>query len=119
MKKLRLKTKPPTGLKNYNYSKTFRVFLQLYNIKDIIATLEDMQKIRKAVANGTFIKRSINLFKSIVGIDASELYIDCMCREMPTGFYTRWDSKKKKYNNSMQGKNEFERLKLWSKHFFK
>ena len=71
MKKLRLMTKPSTGLKNYNYSKTFRSFLQWYNIKDVVPTLEDMQKIRKAVANGTFIRKSNNLCKTIVGIDAS------------------------------------------------
>ena len=64
-------TKPSTGLKNYNYSKTFSGFLQWYNIKDVVPTLEDMQKIRKAVANGTFIRKSNNLCKSIVGIDAS------------------------------------------------
>ena len=57
MKKLGLKTKPPTGLKNYNYLKTFRGFVQCYNIKDVVPTLEDMQKIRRAVANGTFIRK--------------------------------------------------------------
>ena len=46
---------------------------------------------RKAVANETFIRKSKNLCKSIVGIDASQLYPYSMCQDMPTGLYTRWD----------------------------
>ena len=53
LKKLGLKNKPPTGLENYNYLKyiwkqekmtTFRDFLQWYNNKDVVPTLEAMQK---------------------------------------------------------------------------
>ena len=44
---------------------------------------------RKAVANETFIRKSKNLCKSIVGIDASQLYPYSMCQDMPTGLYTR------------------------------
>ena len=75
MKKLGLKNKPSTGMENYNYSKTFRNLLQWYNIKDVVPTLEDMQKIRKAVASETFFRKSNNSCKSIVGIDASQLYL--------------------------------------------
>ena len=46
---------------------------------------------RKAVANETFIRKSNNLCKSIVGIDASLLYPYSICQNMPTGLYTRWD----------------------------
>ena len=46
---------------------------------------------RKAVVNQTFIRNSENLCKSIVGIDASQLYPFSMCQEMPTGLYTRWE----------------------------
>ena len=46
---------------------------------------------RKAVTNETFIRKSNNLWKSIVGIDASQLYPYSMCQDMPTGLYTRWD----------------------------
>ena len=35
-----------------------------------------------------------NLCKSIVGIDASQLYPYSMCQDMPTGLYTRWDYNK-------------------------
>ena len=46
---------------------------------------------RKAVVDETFIRKSTNLCKSIVGIDASQLYPYSMCQAMPTGLSTRWD----------------------------
>ena len=46
---------------------------------------------RKAVVDETFIRKSTNLNKSIVGIDASQLYTYSMCQPMMTSLYTRWD----------------------------
>ena len=46
---------------------------------------------RKAVVDETFIRKSTNICKSVVGIDASQLYPYPMCQPMPTGLYTRWD----------------------------
>ena len=46
---------------------------------------------RKAAVAETFILKSVNICKSIVGIDASQLYPYSMCQPMPTGLYTRWD----------------------------
>ena len=46
---------------------------------------------RKAVVDETLIRKSANICKSIVGIDASQLYAYSMCQLMPTGLYTRWD----------------------------
>ena len=46
---------------------------------------------RKAVVDETFIRKSTNLCKSIVGIDASQLYLYLMCQPMPTGLYRSWD----------------------------
>ena len=46
---------------------------------------------RKALVDETFIRKSTNLCKSIVGIDASQLYPYSMCQPMPTGLYTRWN----------------------------
>ena len=40
---------------------------------------------RKAVVDETFIRKSENICKSIVGIDASQLYPYSMCQPMPTG----------------------------------
>ena len=45
----------------------------------------------KAVVDETFIRKSANIRKSIVGIDASRLYPYSMCQPMPTGLFTRWD----------------------------
>ena len=54
---------------------------------------------RKAVVDETFIRKSSNLCKSNVGIDASQLYPYSMCQPMPTGLYTRWeyDSETKRF----------------------
>ena len=45
---------------------------------------------RKAVVGETFIRKSSNICKSIVRIDASQLYPYSMCQPMPIGLYTRW-----------------------------
>ena len=45
---------------------------------------------RKAIVDQTYIRNSSNVCKTIVRIDASQLYPFSMCQEMPTGFYTKW-----------------------------
>ena len=159
--KLRMDRIPPTGAENYSYLQSvwennnmqyFSDFLKWYNNKDVVPTLEAMQKMiefyhnkgtdmlklggtlpnlaniclhkstdskfypftesdknllekiredmvggpsivftRKAVVDETFIRKSSNLCKSIVGIDDSQLYPYSMCQPMPTGLYTRWE----------------------------
>ena len=46
---------------------------------------------KESSSKETFIRKSKKLCKSIVGIDASQLYPYSMCQDMPTGLYTRWD----------------------------
>ena len=46
---------------------------------------------RKAVVDETFVRKFANICKSVVAIDASQLYPYSMCQPMPTGLYTRWD----------------------------
>ena len=46
---------------------------------------------RKLVVNETFRRKSTNICKSFVGIDASQLHPNSMCQPMPTSLYTRWD----------------------------
>ena len=46
---------------------------------------------RKDVVDETIIRKSTNLCKSIVGIDASQFYPYSMRQPMPTGLYTRWN----------------------------
>ena len=153
--KLRTDRILPTGAENYSYLQSvwennnmqkFSDFLKWYNNKDVVPTLETMQKViefhhnkgidmlklgctlpnlaniclhkstdskfypftesdkdlpekiredmicgpsivftRKAVVDETFIRKSSNLCKSIVGIDASQLYPYSMCQPMPIG----------------------------------
>ena len=46
---------------------------------------------QKIVVDEKFIKNSSNICKSIVRIDASQLYPFSMCQDMPTRLYTRWE----------------------------
>ena len=67
---------------------------------------------RKAVVDETFIRKSSNLCKSIVGIDASQLYPYSMCQPMPTGLYTRWeyDSETKRFTARQNKSRSFENM---------
>ena len=69
---------------------------------------------RKAVVDETFIRKSSNLCKSIVGIDASQLYPYSMCQPMPTGLYTRWeyDSETKRFTARQNKSHSFENTVL-------
>ena len=67
LKKLQIKTIPPSGLDNYNYLQetwqkngmtVFKEFLQWYNNKDFVPTLEAMQKIIQF-----YHKKGIDTFK--------------------------------------------------------
>ena len=182
--KLRLNNIPPTGDENYAYlrsiwvsedMKSFKDFLMWYINKDVVPTLEAMQKMiefyhqkeidmlkfgctlpnlaiiclhksidskfhpftesdkdllwkiredmvggpsivftRKAVVDETFIRKSTSLCKSIVGIDASQLYLYSMCQPMPTGLYTRWnyDSESQKFMARQNKTRSFENMVL-------
>ena len=46
---------------------------------------------RKTVVNETHIRKSTNICKSIVGIDASHFYPDSRCQFIPTRLYTRYE----------------------------
>ena len=155
LSKLKFSKPPPSGEENFQYLLdiwshenmcTFEDFLRWYNNKNVVPTLEAMQKmvafyhkkgidmlklgctlpnlaniclhkstsailypftetkkdllqkiredmvrglsivfIRKAVVDKTFIRISGNICKSVVGIDASQLYPYSMCQPMPTG----------------------------------
>ena len=67
---------------------------------------------RKEIAGETKIRYTENLCKTIVGIDASQLYPFSMCQEMPTGLYTRWeiDAKKKKFIPIQNWRRRFENM---------
>ena len=46
---------------------------------------------RKAIFDEIFIRKFANKCKSIVAIEASQVYPYSMCQHMPAGLYTRWD----------------------------
>ena len=181
--KLRLNKIPPTCDENYAFlrnirvsekMKSFKDFLMWYNNKDVVPTLEAMQKTidfyhqkeidmlnwgctlpnlaniclhkstdskflpffesdkdllkiredmvggpsivftRKAVVDETFIRKSTNLCKSVVGIDASQLCPYSMCQPMPTGLYTRWnyDSESQEFMPRQNKTRSYENMVL-------
>ena len=59
-----------------------------------------------------FLCKSANLCKTIVGIDASQLYSYSMCQPMPTGLFTRWeyDSGTKRLTVSQNQSGSFEKM---------
>ena len=67
---------------------------------------------RKEVVDETFIGKSTNICKSIVGIDASQQYPYSMCQRMLTGLYTLWDidSETSKFTPRQ---NKTGSLKIW------
>ena len=69
---------------------------------------------RKAVVDETFIRKTTNLCKSIVGLDAIQLYPYSMCQPMPTGLYTRWnyDSESQKFMVRQNKTGSFENMVL-------
>ena len=69
---------------------------------------------RKTVVHETFIRKSTNLCKSIVGKDASQLHTSSMCQPMPTELYTRWnyDSESPKFMPRQNKTRSFENMVL-------
>ena len=67
---------------------------------------------RKAVVDENFMRKTSNFCKSIVGIDASQLYPYSMCQ--PTGLYTRWeyDSETKRFTARQNKSRSFEIMVL-------
>ena len=66
----------------------------------------------KAVVDETFIRKSSNLCKSIVGIVASQLYPYSMCQPMPTGLYTRWEYDPETKRFTARQNKSFEKMVL-------
>ena len=180
--KFRMDRISSTGAENYSYLQSvcennnmqyFSDFLEWYNNKNVVSTLEAMQKMiefyhnkgidmlrlgctlpdlaiiclhkstdskfypftesdkdllekiredtvggpsfvftRKAVVDGTFIRKSSSLCKSTVGIDASQLYPYSMCQPIPTELYTQWeyDSETKRFTIRQNESRSFENM---------
>ena len=78
-----------TDAKFYRFTEGKKDLLE--NIRENVVGGPSIVFTRKAVVDDTSIRKSTNICKSIVGIDASQLYPYSMYQPMPTGIYTRWD----------------------------
>ena len=78
-----------TDAKIYSVTEGNKDFLE-QNREDIFGFLYIVFT-QKAGVDETLIRKSANLCKSIVGIDASQLYLHSMCHPTSTGPYARWD----------------------------
>ena len=79
----------PTSANFYPFTETDKDLLQ--KIREVVVGGPSIVFTGKAVVDETFIRNSEKICKSIVGIDASQLYPYSMCQPMPTGLYTRWE----------------------------
>ena len=76
-----------TGAKFYPFTDGHKDFFE--KLREDIVGGPSIVFTRKA--DKTAVRMSTNICKSIVGIDASQLYPHSMCQPMPTGLYKRWD----------------------------
>ena len=69
---------------------------------------------RKAEVDETFLRNSRNFRKSIVGIDANQLYPYFMCKHMPAGLYTPWknDTESNRFKPQQNKSTNFENMVL-------
>ena len=69
---------------------------------------------RKSVVAETFKRKLSNLCKSIVGVNASQLFSYSMCQPIPTGLYTRWeyDSETQRFTARQNKSRSFEYMVL-------
>ena len=67
---------------------------------------------RKVVVDETQIRKSTIFRKSIVGIDANQLYAYSVCQHMPTGLYTRlkFDADLQKFKPCQNKSRSFENI---------
>ena len=79
----------PSSAKFYPFTGTDKDLLQ--KIRKNMVGRPSIVFTRKAMVDETFIRNSVSICKSIVGIDASQLYPYSIYQPMPTGLYTWWE----------------------------
>ena len=99
-----------TSAKFYPITETNKDLLQ--KIREDMVDGPSIAFTRKAVVDETFIWNSENICKSIVGIDASQLYPYSTCQPMPTGMYTRWeyDTESNRFKPQQNKSRNFENM---------
>ena len=105
-----------TSAKFYPFTETDKDFLQ--KIREDLVGGSSIVFTRKAVVDESFIRNSGNICKSIVGIDASQLYPDSICQPMPRGLYTRLEYDTES-NMFQLNKTNLETLRTWLSHISK
>ena len=78
-----------TDAKMYPFTEGDKDLLQ--KIREDVVGDPSIVLTRKAVVDETFVRKSTNICKSIIGIDASQLYPYSMCQPVPIGLCTHWD----------------------------
>ena len=99
-----------TSAKFYPFTETDKDLLQM--IREDMVGGPSIVFTLKAVVNETFIRKSENLCKYIVGIDAIQLYPYPMCQPMPTGLYTQWefDTESNRFKPQQNKSRNFENM---------
>ena len=99
-----------TRAKFYPFTETDKDLLQ--KIREDMVGGPSIVFTRKAVVDETFIRNSGNICKSIVGIDASQLYPYSICQPMRTGLYTRWeyDAESNRFKPQQNKSRNFENM---------
>ena len=99
-----------TSAKFYPFTETDKDLLQ--KIREDMVGGPSIVFTREVVVDETFNRDSGNICKSIVGIDASQLYPYFMSQPMPTGLYTRWeyDTESNRFKPQQNKSRNFENM---------
>ena len=99
-----------TSAKFYPFNETDKDLL--HKIREDMVSGPSIVFTRKTVVDETFLRLSGNNCKSIVGIDASQMYPYTMCQPMPTGLYTRWeyDAESNRFKPQQNKSRNFENM---------
>ena len=99
-----------TSAKFYPFIETDKDLLQ--QIREDMVGGPSIVFTRKAVVDETFFRDSGSICKSILDIDASQLYPYSMCQPMPTGLYTRWvhDTESNRFKPHQNKSRNFENM---------
>ena len=99
-----------TSAKFYPFTETDKDLLQ--KIREDMVGGPSIVFTRKVLVDKIFIRNWENICKSIVGIDASQLYPYSMCQPMRTGLYTRWefDTESNRFKPQQNKSRNFENM---------
>ena len=99
-----------TSAKFYPFTETDNDLLQ--EVREDMVGRPSIAFTPKAVVYETFIRNSGNICKSIVGIDANQLYPYSICQPMTTGLYTgrEFDAESNRFKPQQNKSRNFENM---------